>query len=220
MEQVKDSQENYRKPSPKIVAIVRCFSLFFSKIFWRIEFLHTENIPQDIKKGLIVSANHPTYLDPFWIGISIKNDLRFMAWDEAFEIFFIGRLLSLLGAFPVSLERGGTIKALKESLKVLRKGKTLFVFPEGEREFADGKLLPFKTGAIRLALEANVPILPVTVRGGNKIWSRDHYFPRLGKVQIIYHPIIEFSKPDNKENLQAYIEDMNKNLEKIIASEM
>lgn len=213
---MKKSQKNYPEPSPIIVRIVRYLSFFISKIIWRIEYINTENIPYHIKTGLLVTPNHQTYFDPFWVCAPIKRDLRFMAWDKAFEVFFIGHVISLVGAFPISLKRGGTIKALKESLKVLEAGKTLVVFPEGEREFADGKLLPFKTGAVRLALEANVPILPVTVRGGNKIWSRDHKFPRPGKVQIIYHPLIEFSKSDRSETL----EEMSERLENTIASKL
>lgn len=213
---MKTSDSNYDKTSPTVIRIVRLLSLLISKIFWRIEYINTENIPQNLNGGLIVSANHQTYFDPFWISIPIKRDLRFLAWDHAFEWFFIGRLIELVGAFPVSIERGGTIKALKESLQILRSGKTLVIFPEGEREFIDGNLLPFKTGAVRLALETNVPILPITILGGNHIWSRDHKFPRLGKVQIIYHPIVNYSAEINAENLQKLSID----LENTIASKM
>ena len=210
------TNSTYKKPSRAIVEIVRYFSLFISKIFWRIEYINKENIPTELESGLIVSSNHPTYFDPFWICIPIKRDMRFLAWDEAFEIFFVGRLLRLVGAFPVSLKLGGTIKALKQSLRLLREGKTLIVFPEGEREFADGKLLPFKTGAIRMAIETGVPILPVTIRGGSRIWSREKSFPQCGKVEIIYHPTIEFSKFDNLDTVQQ----MSDRLKNIIASEM
>lgn len=210
------TNSNSVKPSRVIVEIVRYFCLFISKILWRIEYINKENIPKNLDSGLIVSSNHPTYLDPFWICIPIKRDMVFLTWDEAFEMFFIGRLLRLLGAFPVSLKRGGTIKALKQSLKFLREGKTLIVFPEGEREFSDGKLLPFKTGAIRMALETDVPILPVTIRGGSRIWPRDDRFPHCGKIEIIYHPIIKFSKKDNSDTVQA----MSDKLKNIIASKI
>lgn len=193
-----------------LITFVRYFSLFVSKILWQIEFHNTENIPKSLDTGLLITPNHQTYIDPFWVCIPIKKDLRLMAWDEAFGWFFIGRFISLLGAFPVSLKRGASIKALKESLKVLRDGKALLIFPEGEREFADGKLLPFKTGAVRIALEANVPILPVTIRGGNKIWSRDHKFPRFGKVEIFYHPIIRFSKDQPIEQVNSHLEEIVK----------
>ena len=138
------------------------------------------------ESGLIVVANHQTYFDPFWICFKIHRKFRFMAWDKAFEWFLIGRFIRYLGAFPVSLERGGTVKTLKQTLAALRDGATLVIFPEGSREFSDGKMLEFKTGAARLAIEANVPILPVTVRGGNQVWAQDIKFPRLGKKSKLF----------------------------------
>jgi len=48
----------------------------------------------------------------------------------------------------------------------------------------------FKPGAVRMAMEAGVPILPVTVRGGERVWPSNRRFPRLGRVEIIYHPCL------------------------------
>jgi 1-acyl-sn-glycerol-3-phosphate acyltransferase len=214
--QVNKSNSNKTTPSRTVVEIVRYFSLIISKIFWRIEYKNLENIPVDLTGGLIVTPNHQSYFDPFWVCIPIKKEMRFMAWDEAFQWFFIGRMLRLVGAFPISLKRGGTIKALKDAVSFLKEGKTLVIFPEGEREFADGNLLPFKTGAVRLAIETDVPILPVTVRGGNRIWSRDHKFPRIGKVEIIFHPTFDIKKIKDSKSLQQ----INETLKEIIASEL
>jgi len=99
----------------------------------------------------------------------------------------------------------------------LRGGANLFIFPEGACEFSDGKLLSFKSGAARIALQANVPILPVTVRGANKIWSRDLKYPRLGKVKIIFHPLLEVTKPAGKDD-EKYIETLNDQIVKTIES--
>ena len=187
--QVNKTVQTDSPPRRMIVEIVRYFSLIVSKIIWRIEFVNLHNIPGKDSRGFVIMPNHQTYLDPFWLCIPIKKEMRFMAWNKAFEIFPLGSILRSVGAFPVSLERGGTIRALKDSLKFLRADKAVLIFPEGEREFADGKLLPFKTGAVRLATEADVPILPVTVRGGNRVWSREHWWPRPRKIQIIYHPV-------------------------------
>lgn len=183
--------EPIKYPPTFIIRAVQFAGLFISKILWRIKFRGLENIPQNMQGGLIVVANHQTYFDPFWICFKIKRKFRFMAWDKAFNWFLIGRFIRYLGAFPVSLERGGTIKTLKQTLAALRDGATLVIFPEGSREFSDGKMLKFKTGAARFAIEANVPILPVTVRGGNQIWAQDIKFPRFGKkIEIVYHPLM------------------------------
>ena len=193
--------------------------LFISKILWRIKFHGLENIPQDLKSGLIVVANHQTYFDPFWICFKIRRKFRFMAWDKAFDWFLIGKFIRYLGAFPVSLERGGTIKTLKQTLAALRDGATLVIFPEGSRGFSDGKMLEFKTGAARLAIEANVPILPVTVRGGNRVWAQDIKFPRLGKVEIIYHPLMKVAPTENNNGIDLYVNELTEKLVEIISSE-
>lgn len=165
-------------------------------------------------------ANHQTYLDPMWICLKINRKFRFMAWDAAFGWFFVGKAIRYLGAFPVNLERGGTIKAMKESLRALRDGATLVIFPEGEREFSDGEMLEFKPGAMRIALEAGVPILPVTIKGAHKIWAQDMKFPRLsGKVEIIYHPLFHAIKPEKGADVREYIENLTEELKAIISGE-
>jgi 1-acyl-sn-glycerol-3-phosphate acyltransferase len=207
--------------APKIViSACRLIGLSVSKVLWRIEFQGLENIPKDLKSGLIVAPNHQTYCDPVWVCLKLNRRFRFMAWDEIFNWFFVGKLIKYLGAFPVGLNRKGFVKASRKALQVLREGATLILFPEGEREFSDGKLLKFKSGAVRLAMEAEVPILPVTIRGANKIWAQDMKFPHLGKVQIIYHPIFKVPKPEKDQEIHSYIEDFNQKLTEIISSKL
>src|SRR5687768_517010 len=180
------------------------------------EYVGKENIPRNSDRGLLIVANHQTYFDPFWISIPVKRKLRFMAWDEAFDWFLIGRLIRYLGAFPVNLERGSLL-SYRRAIKFLREGANLFIFPEGSREFSDGNLLPFKSGAVKIALQADVPILPVTVSGANKIWAQDMKYPRPGKVKIIFHHLIEVTKP-SEINEEKYITNLNDRLVKIIES--
>ncbi|MEZ5425766.1 MAG: lysophospholipid acyltransferase family protein [Pyrinomonadaceae bacterium] len=187
-------------------------------MFWRIKFRGIENIPKDLKGGLLIAPNHQTYLDPVWVCLKVKRNLRFMAWDEAFSWFLIGRLIHYLGAFPVGFNRKDFIKASRTALKALQEGATLVIFPEGEREFSDGRLLPFKAGAVRMAMDAEVPILPVTIRGGNRVWAQGMKFPRLGKVEIIYHPLINIPKPVEDREIRSHIEKFNKKLIEIISS--
>ena len=142
-----------------------------------------------------------------------------MAFDKAFEWRFIGPLITYLGSFPVSIEVGGTLKAMKEALRSLKDGAVLTVFPEGAREFADGTLLPFKTGAVRIAHQAGVPILPVTIRGANRIWPQKQKYPNLfRRVEIIYHPMFYLLEHDGDDHdqLEAWTEE----LRSIIASDL
>ncbi|MCB1023499.1 MAG: 1-acyl-sn-glycerol-3-phosphate acyltransferase [Acidobacteria bacterium] len=212
---LRDSKSPPQKPSRLAVAFARAVSLLLGKFLFRLKFHNISNIPAENGEGLIIVANHQTYLDPFFICAPIRRNLRFMAWDEAFRWRISGIALRALGAFPVSLKRGGTLRAMLTSIEVLNDGGTLMIFPEGSREFSSGDLLPFKTGAARLAIEAKVPVLPVTIRGGNRVWSQDHKFPRLGKIEIFYHPVY-YPEPGSSGQDQA--KKITEILRKIIAS--
>lgn len=168
----------------------------FSRVLFKIEFYGVENIPE--RGGLIVAANHQTYLDPFWLSLQIKRPTRYLAWSAAFGWPVVGKSLNWLGAWPLALE-GSDPKAIRRSLQWLRDGGAVVIFPEGGRSTETGSLERFKAGAVRLALEAQVPILPVTIKGGNRIWPRGWRFPRLGKVIVTYHPVYHPEQCANEE---------------------
>lgn len=185
-----------------------------SRVFWKIEFRGVENIPAD--GGLIVAANHQTYLDPFWLSLLIKRPTRYLAWSDAFRWPVVGRGLVWLGAWPLALE-GSDPAAIRRSLQWLRDGGAVVIFPEGARSNAAGSLDRFKAGAVRLALEAQVPILPVTIKGGNRVWPKGQRFPRLGKVVVTYHPPYHVEQCANEET-RACARRESERLAQVIAS--
>ena len=172
-------------PQWVIDALRPCVQLI-SRALWQIELKKTENIPA--AGGLVIAANHQTYVDPFWISLPVRRPLRYLAWSEAFKNPFLGVPMEWLGAWPLVVERGNPT-AYRRSLQWLRGGGAVMIFPEGSRAYADGQFSKFKTGAVRLALEAGVPVLPVSLRGGNRIWPRGQRWPRTGRIEITYHPI-------------------------------
>ena len=98
-----------------------------SKVAWKIEFEGVENIPQS--GGVIVAANHQTYIDPFWISLPIKRPTRYLAWSAAFGWPIVGQCLIWLGAWPLALE-GSDPAAIRRSLQWLREGGAVVIFPE------------------------------------------------------------------------------------------
>ncbi len=155
-------------------------------LLWGMRFRGIENIPPPVG-GLIIAANHQTYIDPFWISVPIKRPLRYLAWNKAFNWPVAGHLMELLGAWPMQIE-GGDPSPIRRSLQWLRAGGAVKIFPEGGRGLPDGSMTRFKVGAARIALEADVPVLPVTIRGAHCVWPKNRRLPRLGQVEIIYHP--------------------------------
>ena len=186
----------------------------FSRVFWKIEFRGVENVPE--RGGLIVAANHQTYIDPFWLSLPIKRPTRSLAWSAAFRWPIVGTGLKWLGAWPLALE-GSDPAAIRTSLQWLRNGGVVVIFPEGARSTDTGALDRFKAGAVRLALEAQVPILPVTIRGGNRVWPRGWRFPRMGKVVVTYHPLYH-PEPCANEETRACARRESEKLAQVIAS--
>lgn len=211
---MKQSKSLY--PPPLVMKIVRGVSRTLSRAIWQMEFRGTENIPQDLPGGLVVAPNHQTYVDAFWVIAPLDRRFRFMVWDMAFKVFGIGRLMRYLGAFPVNI-KGGDKEAYQKSVEILREGATLVIFPEGSRELIDGKLLDFKTGAVRMAIEADVPILPVTINGANRVWGREMKYPQFsGKIIITYHPLLKVSAPAAGADAREHAREWTEKLKTII----
>ena len=181
--------------------LLRPIVRFLARICWRIRWNDLEHIP--LQGGLIIAANHQTYIDPFWICCPVKRPVRFLAWDAAFNWPLVGVFLRGFGAWPLQLE--GTDPApIRRSLQWIREGGAVVIFPEGGRGNPDGSTRKFKAGAVRMALEAGVPILPVTIRGGEKVWPNTYRLPRLRRqVEITYHPAIHVAPCDDEDTRQC-----------------
>jgi len=168
----------------------------FSRLLWGVEHKGVENIPAD--SGVIIAANHQSYGDPFWLAIAVKRPIRFLAWSEVFSWPVVGKAIGLFGAWPLQVE-GSDPSAIRRSLNWLRSGGAVVIFPEGGRGLPDGTMIRMKGGAVRMALEAEVPILPVTIRGASRVWPSNKRLPRLGKVEITYHPLIRVQQLPGEE---------------------
>jgi 1-acyl-sn-glycerol-3-phosphate acyltransferase len=208
----------FRYPPRIVVGFLRGATFLISKVLWRLRYSGLENVPRH-REGLVIVANHQTYLDPVWIAIPIQQDLRFMAWDQAFSWPLIGRVIRYLGAFPVKHRAGVTKSAIVEALRALRSGAALLIFPEGEREFADGKLLEFKSGAVHIALNAKAPVLPVSILGGNEIWPQGRSFPRIfRRVHVTFHPVMHLDEVPSGTELDEHLTELNERLVAVIES--
>ena len=167
---------------------------------WNLKQTGSENIPQE--GGVLIASNHQSYLDPFLIGVPIKRPLRFLAWNEALEWPVAGKMMKLMGAWPLQIQ-GSDPAAIRRSIQWLRGGGALVIFPEGGRGLPNGSMVRFKGGAARLALEAEVPILPVTIRGANRVWPAGQLMPRMGKIEVVYHPLHYVKQLEGEETREC-----------------
>jgi 1-acyl-sn-glycerol-3-phosphate acyltransferase len=116
------------------------------------------------KGPYVVVANHQSILDILLLS-RVPREMKWVAKDELFRIPWVGWMLRMSGDIPIrrgDAESGG--EALARAKAYLARGMSVMIFPEGTRS-ARGSLLPFKSGAFRLAIDAGVPVLPIAVHG-------------------------------------------------------
>jgi 1-acyl-sn-glycerol-3-phosphate acyltransferase len=116
------------------------------------------------KGPYVVVANHQSMLDILLLS-RMPREMKWVAKEELFKIPWVGWMLRLSGDIAIrrgDVESGGV--ALSKAKDYLAHGMNVMLFPEGTRS-ARGALLPFKSGAFRLALDAGVPVLPIAVHG-------------------------------------------------------
>src|SRR5262245_26258060 len=186
----------------------------FCRLYFRIEFEGAERAPKE--GAMIVAPNHVSYCDPLWVSIPLDRPLGYMTWERFTKLPLLGPLIRAYGAFPVKIEQGDRA-ALRHSLDRLKRGGGLVIFPEGSRT-RTGRLMPFKAGVIRLALEADAPIVPVTIIGGYRAFAPHHIIPRPRKVKVIYHEPIRLTPPREEAQMKEYMREQAEYLQSIVAS--
>ena len=139
---------------------------------WRFEGM--EHIPRE--GPVLIAGNHISYFDPLAHGnmlVKAGRRPRFLAKKELFHNPFLGTVLS--GAHQIPVERGsGSIAPVQSALDALRDGEAVVVYPEATvTKNEDFLPMAGKTGVARLALAAQVPVLPIAVWGSQHVWQRD-----------------------------------------------
>ena len=163
--------------------------------FLRAEVRGRDNVPAT--GGVLLAANHLSFLDHFLLAAAAPRPLLFMGKSEL-STGLGGRANLAFGMIPVN--RGsGDLAALDPVISLLRDGAAVGIFPEGTRS-PTGELFRFRSGAARLAAAAGVPVVPVGLIGTAQIWPR-------GKNPALRRPArevlgIKFGTP-----LQAPAED-------------
>jgi 1-acyl-sn-glycerol-3-phosphate acyltransferase len=159
-------------------------------LYFRLRRLGREHIPEG---GVILAANHRSFLDPFAIGCCVGRPIYFMAKEELFRNPILGWFLNCLGAYPVR-RRQSDLESVATSLALLERGQAVVIFPEGTRIPA-GSLGKPKRGVGRLALESGKPVVPVAVTGSER--ARDGWKIKPVRVHIRFGPPLTFPRVEN-----------------------
>jgi 1-acyl-sn-glycerol-3-phosphate acyltransferase len=147
-----------------------------------------ENIPRT--GGFILAANHISFVDSLFMPLACPRPVVFLGKADYFESWRTRWFFRAANVIPVRRQGGPAGEAaILAGIEALKQGQAVGIYPEGTRS-PDGRLYRGKTGVARMALEARVPVIPVSIRGTREVMPLDAKVPRLsGKV------VIEFGKP-------------------------
>lgn len=167
---------------------------WFSLTLLKTRLVGARNVPAT--GGVLLVSNHQSFMDPVIVAMGLPRECSYMARDSLFRNKLFGRLIGHLGAFPV--KRGtADLMAIKESLRRLKRGEVVVVFPEGTRTL-DGSIGPMLAGLATMAKKCKVAIVPTVIDGMFQAWPRHQALPGVGDVIIEYdRPIL----PAEYENL-------------------
>jgi 1-acyl-sn-glycerol-3-phosphate acyltransferase len=173
-------------------------------LFWAF-YRHKVFLPDagQFPQGVIIAANHASFLDPPLIASSFPTPVYFLARKTLFDLPVLSPLIKSLNALP--LASGSELTALKQACKLLGEGKNMLIFPEGTRSL-DGTLAPFKTGVSLLSQKAKAPIIPTYIHGSFEAWPRHKQFPSpFGHTTscVFGSPIYPQDFTEGKEGQQA-----------------
>ena len=180
--------------------------LFIFRIFWSLKIAGRENIPK--KPPFIIWSNHASYLDGFFIFSSLPPskviNLFFLGHAKIFEhplVAWTVKVARLISIDPVT----HLTQALQAANFVLKNKKIICIFPEGGRSIGE-EIGEFKKGIGILVKEADVPFIPVYIKGSHYSWPRKERFPRPCSIKII------FGKPKFSQDLGKDYEEIVRNL--------
>lgn len=150
----------------------------FKALGLRFQMRGTENIPRS--GGAVIACNHISYVDFVFAGLAadaVKRRVRFMAKQELFRHRITGPLMR--GMHHIEVDRADGLASYREAVRYLGAGELVGVFPEATISYSF-EPKEFKTGAVRLAAEVGVPVVPVIVWGTQRMFpkGRDRDFSR------------------------------------------
>lgn len=173
----------------------RALLYYIFRIFFRFEVYGSETVPKT--GGVIIAANHVSYLDPPVLGLALKRKAVFIAKKELFTAPVLGCLIRRL-CIPVDREHPKP-STIKEALRRLRNGEVVVIFPEGGINL-DGSFKDAKRGIGLISYMSNVPVIPVFIKGTQKALPVGTWVPRPAKIEVFFgNPLKSEGYEDEKE---------------------
>lgn len=170
--------------------------------YFRVKIHGAEKVPQS--GGLIAVSNHASYFDPPLLSNCVRRPVAFMAKEELFKTPVLKQAIELYGAYPVKRSTSDRA-ALRAATKAIESGWIAAVFLQGTRS-DDAKITDPKLGAAWIAAKTQVPLLPISLWGTEKVISKGFPFIKPVPVTVRIGEIIAPPSSSKKAELQAVTE--------------
>jgi 1-acyl-sn-glycerol-3-phosphate acyltransferase len=197
-------------PEKKAAVIAHRLSQLWARTLFRLFFIRTKVKNKsfiDPKQTYVFVANHRSQLDIPAYAISCKNSFRFLAKVELTKVPLLGYVVRKLYIPVDRKDKAARAKSIENMMNSLKEGISVFICPEGTRNRTDKPLLDFHDGAFRLAIESQLPLAVLTVKGAEKLLTPLRPLELSpGTIHCIWSkPIVTYGMtlddlPDLKEN--------------------
>ncbi len=151
--------------------------------------------------GLLIAANHASYLDIPLLGCGMRRRAWYLGRNDLFPIPVLNGVLQSLGWIPVRLGRLDR-EAFGKAINLIRSGKVVVIFPEGGRSH-DGHLRPPKAGIGVIVSQTGCPVVPAYLKGTFDVLPPGACWPRWRQVTVRFGKPIQFETGKQKEKAET-----------------
>ena len=191
---------------PPVIVLIKSFWKYLGLNF---DFQGQENVP--LKGGAILAINHTSYFDFALAGtaaLPAKRYVRFMAKKEIFDNKIAGPLMR--GMHHINVDRSNGSASFVAALRSLKDGEIIGIFPEGTIS-TSFEIKGLKSGAVRLAIGAGIPIIPTIVWGGQRVYTKGvkpNFKRKKFPVSVSFGEPIFYSRETDVEVAEAHLREV------------
>jgi 1-acyl-sn-glycerol-3-phosphate acyltransferase len=174
-------------PAAPMYSFFRSLCRIVTSVCFDLKVYGSEHVP--LTGGVLLLCNHQSFIDPPCVTAQLRRPASFLAKSELFDVPVFGKVIPRLNAFPVR-QGAGDVGAVRETIKRLKEGHLLTLFPEGSRT-ETGQMTPLQGGFTLVVRKTEVPIVPVAIDGSFKAWPRGAVLPQRAPVRVQFGPALK-----------------------------
>ncbi len=180
------------RDAPRMYRTLRRIVPPLANPYFRVQLEGLENVPD--REPAILACNHLSFIDSIVLPMNVPRPVYFLGKSDYWDSWRTRWFFQGTGVVPVQRSGGGSSEdSLETGVRILRGGDLLGIYPEGTRS-PDGRLYRGKTGPVRMALEAEVPVIPCAVVGTERAMPTGTYRPRRRPVTVRYGKPLDLSR--------------------------